>query len=548
MTKKTCPVWVRIGAMISGTAFAALVMETASKWSFLITAVLAFAVLGFLMLRMDLLPRLLRPMSPVLQVLALIIAASAVYTGKSAFYATCWAWVYRLVTLMHLPHPWFFVRLSPWIVALLALPMTYCYLHWFTGFIADLFLRLWRESDFTERLFLLGAGLLFTMMIVFTYTCTQAFYGAHINGRWFNFDLIYASDSGYLVHQDVYRNIGAEQNDLRQPLFGLAAMPFAQVAWLVSRLLPFLGRPYITIWQIIQLLLFLVAMVMLSRLLKLQAAEKALFLVFICVCWPTLIFALTAEQYLTSVFYLILMLYLAGEQPGNSLGFIAATGSLLTSGVWFPVVTRDRDFKVFVKKTVMLCLAFFAVTILCGRLTTFLDMPGYIREYGYYSGADVSPVQKLMQFVTFAGACIAAPPSAPDFTAGRASWQMLPVTGWSWVGILVLALSIGGIIAGRRERLSRYCGAWIAFALLLLGIVGWGTIDNGLMLYSLYFGWAFAAMTFQLIDRVFSRVRPLKLVVMALLAMGLVSLNVNALHEVLVFGTRVYPTLTGGLP
>ena len=80
---------------------------------------------------------------------------------------------------------------------------------------------------------------------------------------------------------------------------------------------------------------------------------------------------------------------------------------------------------------------------------------------------------------------------------------------------------------------------------MLLGLVGWGTIDNGLMLYSLYFGWALVAMIFQMIDRVLNRVRPLKLVVLMTLILTVGIINVYALKAVLVFATQFFPALGG---
>ena len=376
---------LRVLAACSGCAYTVLLMQTDSKLSFLVTALLSLGLLFYLLFRKKLLEQLLTPKARWVYPVAAVLSLSAVYTAKSTFFTTCKGWMGKAIGWAGLPGVT--LRLIPWIVALAALPMAFCYFLWFVGFMGDVILRLWRESDFTERLFFLSAGLLLAMLVVFSYVCTQAFFGADLNGRRYDFDLIYSADSGYLVRQDVFRNVGANQNDLRQPLYGLFAMPFAQAAWLLSRLLFFLPNSYITLWQIVQNLLFLIALILLSRMMELQGAEKAMFLCLLGVCWPTWIFALTAEQYLVAVFYLILLLYLRGDRRGQTVSFLGATGCLLTSGIWFPVVTWDRDWKQFVKKTFSLCGVFFAVTILCGRLTTFLDLPEYFAGFGYYSGA-----------------------------------------------------------------------------------------------------------------------------------------------------------------
>lgn len=537
--------WLRLGMVLSGGALAVLLMVTQSKLSFAVTGLLALALTAVLVFRTGLLEKLFAPRPWYQWALAGVLCLAQLYTAKSTFFSSCYGWMDKLFTMLHLPvEP--LLRLTPWVVALLALPMALGYFLWFVDLVVTLGKRFFRESDFTERLFLVGAWSILTMILVFTYLCTQAFYGAHINGGWFNFDLIYSADSGYLVHQDVFRNIAAEQNDLRQPLFGLFAAPFCQAAWLISRVLFFLPNSYVTVSQSLQLLLYLVALVLLARMLELKGTEKVLFLVLMCVTYPVLIFTLTAEQYLFAVSWLLLLIYLQREPVAQSTAYIAATGSLLTTGILFPLVTWDRDFKIFCKKTLLLCGAFFAVMILSGRLTTFLDIPSYIAGYGYYTGVDVPPLSKLMQYVNFAGACVLAPASDVDFTTYRhVSWQMLPVTNWSIVGIVVILASLAGIVVSWRKRLTKICAAWLGFSLVLLGLVGWGTIDNGLMLYSLYFGWAFVAMIFELLNWAFARLRTGKVAVLLALILGVGIYNVYALKAVLVFATQFFPALGG---
>ncbi len=539
---KTSPLGVRLVLLLSGWSCTMLLIMTESKLSFAVTSILSLILLGVLIFRTEFLSAIFKDTHWGLCLTALVITLAELYRAKSTFYTTCGSWMGKLFTWLHLPTgP---IRLIPWLLALVSLPMLFGYLLWFVRFMWNHAKQFWRTSDFTERMFLLSAWIVFSILIALTYLCTQAFYGAHINGAWYNFDLIYSADSGYLVHTDVFRNIGADQNDLRQPLFGVFAMPFSQCAWILSKVLFFLPNGYVTILQIMEMLLFLVAAILVARMLGLESYRKALFLGLLCVSYPVLIFSLTAEQYLFAVFYLILMIYLQDDPVGGSLGYIAATGSMLTSGIFFPLITWDRSFKQFVLRTLKLCGAFFAVMILSGQLTAFLDIPSYIEGYGYYTGVDVSLHDKLMQYVNFVGSTLAAPASHVDFDSYRhVSWQMMPVTHWRLTGLGVLALSLGGVAVKPKARFSRICLAWMAFSLLLLGIVGWGTIDNGLMLYTLYFGWAFLAMVFQLLDYVFSRRKVLEiaLILMMILVVGLK--NVNALKAALVFATQFFPAL-----
>ena len=533
---------VRLGLCLSGWGCTLLLMMTSSKLSFAATGILSLILMAILCYKTSFLDAIFQDTHRGLCITAGILALCEVYRAKSTFYTTCGSWMGKLFSHLHLPTgP---IPLIPWLMALIALPMVFGYLLWFVRFLWQHAKNFWRTSDFTERMFLLSAGIVFSILIVFTYLCTQAFYGAHINGAWYNFDLIYSADSGYLVHTDVFRNIGADQNDLRQPLFGVFAMPFAQAAWLVSKILFFLPNGYVTVLQIMAMLLYLIATVLIARMLGLGGYRKVLFLGLLCVSYPVLIFSLTAEQYLFAVFYLVLMLYLHQDKVGGSLGYIAATGSMLTTGIFFPAITWDRKFSNFVKNTLKLCGAFFAVMILSGQLTAFLDIPSYIEGYGYYTGVDVSLLSKLMQYVNFVRSSLFAPGSHVDFESYRhVSWQMLPVYQFPKLGILMLIASIGGIAVKPKAWFTRICAVWMAFSLLLLGIVGWGTIDNGLMLYTLYFGWAFVAMAFQLGDWLLHRWQIVEIVFFLGLILFVGLRNVTSLKAALVFATQFFPAL-----
>lgn len=536
--------WFRMLMILSGGAYCVLLMQTKSELSFALTGVLAVSVMIFLVRGTDFLRELFKPVPHWVPPVGAVLSLAAVYTAKSTFYTCCNGWLTKVYAFLNLPAQSFLLRLTLWVVALCALPMCYGFFRWFVGAAFFFGKRLWQSSDFIERMFLLWAGIFFAALIYMTFMCTQAFYGAYVNGSWYNFDLIYSSDSGYLVHEDVFRNVGASQNDLRQPLYGVFSMPFAQVAWIISKILFFMPHAYVTALQIIQMFLYLVAMVLLSRMLEVKGTEKLLFLLLLSATYPVLIFSLSSEQYLMAVFYLVLLLYLRQDKMEGSFFYIAATGSMLTTGIFFPLVTWNRMFRTFVTNTMKLCGAFFVVMILSGRLTTFLDIGTYIAGYAPYVGGDVAPLSKLMQYVNFVGSCLMAPASRVDFeTYSHVSWQMLPVTSWRMLGFVVLAVALLGVLARPRAAFSKICGVWIGFSFLLLGVIGWGTIDNGLMLYTLYFGWAYVAMGFQLIDRVLEKHRTAKIIVLLTVIGLLLIVNVPALRDVLVFATQFFPAL-----
>ena len=51
----------------------------------------------------------------------------------------------------------------------------------------------------------------------------------------------------------------------------------------------------------------------------------------------------------------------------------------------------------------------------------------------------------------------------------------------------------------------------IKIAIIMLVILGWGTKENGLILYSLYFGWAYFVLIFQLLNNIFKNNKVFKI-------------------------------------
>lgn len=79
----------------------------------------------------------------------------------------------------------------------------------------------------------------------------------------------------------------------------------------------------------------------------------------------------------------------------------------------------------------------------------------------------------------------------------------------------------------------------------MLGLVGWGIRENGLMLYSLYFSWAFLVLLFFLANKIGEQMRfkcflPVASIVGCVV---LVILNIPAVSEMIRFAVSYYPVL-----
>ena len=110
-------------------------------------------------------------------------------------------------------------------------------------------------------------------------------------------------------------------------------------------------------------------------------------------------------------------------------------------------------------------------------------------------------------------------------------------------GGVLLGLCLASLTLNRKKISARLAGAWIGFSVLLLLVIGWGSPENGMVLYSLYFSWAFFVLLFLLMDWIAEKGK-MKLLVPAVscvAAAALIVCNYHGMADLLAFATRYYP-------
>ena len=60
-----------------------------------------------------------------------------------------------------------------------------------------------------------------------------------------------------------------------------------------------------------------------------------------------------------------------------------------------------------------------------------------------------------------------------------------PVDGLNLAGLVIFALALASLVLNRHSRAARMAGCWVLFSIVLLVGLGWGTQENGLILYAL---------------------------------------------------------------
>ena len=426
----------------------------------------------------------------------------------------------------------------PSVVCVLALFALYV---WFALF-SDWALRLVRRWSISasraEIWYLLIGGVLAVVAIVLVYSRSNAFYGSETK-----FDVVYTTDSGSLVGGNAFFFVDAYENDIRQPLFAVFSMPFAVVAMLLSKLLFFVPNAYPIVLASVQAVLLLFGFTLFARVLGFTGVDRLLFLLLLYVSYPTLLFFVAVEQYVFAVFWVFVLLYSWHEREEHrELPFVAASGSLLTSGVLFPLLFEGKSLKERVRALVNGGLAFLAIFVVFARVPLLNRVLQNMKDVASFAGKTVPIGERAMQFFSFVSACFARPAAAVDLTTyTHASYQLLPVAGLQWAGVALFALVVVSAVLNWRKRSLRVCSLWVAFSALLLLVVGWGAAENGMVLYTLYFFWAYAALLYRLLLRVFFKNNALRYAVVAAVLCLLVAVNAVGMLDLIRFAIQYYP-------
>ena len=392
--------------------------------------------------------------------------------------------------------------------------------------------------SFIVVLFFLFSGFVFKNSDAFWYTYTWG-------------DIIYTSDSSMLVENNVYMDLYSFANELRQPLFAVFAAPFVGFGYTLSLPLSSIHRVIAPFFiNCVQIVLLFVANLMLAKMIVTKSYNRICFMIISSVLYPTLLFSVMMEQYIVAYFWLIFVLYEYHEYKKVSfLSYAAAGGTLLTSLITVLPLSQKIDhrltFKAYMKNALRLVGGFFAILFAFGRFDILLDFSGGLYRVAKYTGR-VSAIGKINQFTNFVYSCFFAPEAVIDEKKfSHYSWQLNNDSSIyiNTAGIIIFVICIISFFINRNKILTRLAGFWMLFSFILLCFFGWGAEENGMVLYTLYFGWAFLVLLFQLISWISEKTSYKSVIPITggLLIIVLCIINYHGIKEMLDFAFEYWP-------
>ncbi len=426
----------------------------------------------------------------------------------------------------------------------------FVFIAWFYHWLSDLVKDVFAESDRVEKRYMIIGGAVVCALIFVLYSLTNAFYGpVGSTGEYQCFDVLFSSDSGAFTRNGEHVFLTAWENDIRNPLFGLFALPFGLMATLFSKLFFFIPYAYPLALSFQHTLLLLFSALMTARMMALQGRIKLLFLLLFGLSFPVLFNMLAVEQYTISVFWMLALSYsfISGRE-GRNLCFCASAGTTIVSGALFPLVSaRGRlGLKRRIRDYLSAGVCLLSCVIVSGRLG-FLVRKAAEQLIKWVSEGNGEPMlSRLIQFVNYAYTCFFMPSYRINTdTIGFERFDFAPVDTLSplvlGAGFVILVLVVLGFVLNRRSPFARICFGWFLVSVLVLVAGGWGALWNCVPLYSVYFSWAFVPLAFLALCSLFpKRERWLAAVLTAALIVMIV-VNVAGFVRMIGFAVQYYP-------
>lgn len=421
---------------------------------------------------------------------------------------------------------------------------TYFFYKWFY----HLAMLITKEISPCEKKGLVIVWILYVVLITFSYTKTNVFY--NISHR---VDLIYTFDTGILYETNAWMVLDSQENDIRQPLFALFSAPICVLPYLFSEVFFFIPNLYAYLLAFTQAFLILSSFLIICRMsVKSNTVERIVLFVMLSTTFPAFLFILNMEQYAFALFWAIVFIFLLcikyTSKRWLQFPLVAACGSIMTSWILL-LTTWTRGIFLgnirYCVKTVtlflVLCLVYLRINVITCSVNSITSLlSGYSTlsasahdNYGFYN--------RIIQFSYFVYSCVLAPETFVVKNSSIYSYQMCEPVHLKICGIVFFCFAMFGFWVSRERTIAKISLLWIALSVFLLLVIGYGTVENGTVLYTLYFSWAYYILMFFALCRIIPSHAKLRLALFGGIVVLQTAINFPAIIRTIQFGIHYYP-------
>lgn len=398
-----------------------------------------------------------------------------------------------------------------------------------------------KSLSMTEKYFIILSTLILSIFIVIIYSSTSVFYYP-VNIKAERYDVIYTTDTGVQIESDSFKNFSAPENDIRQPLFALFSYPFGLLSSVGAKVYSHFFNNYIYFYSVFIVIFQIICLNIIAILLARMVCKKnsLLFKLIYCLSFPFLLFVFNIEQYVFGLFWLIILIYYyVVKNKFKVLLFYASAGSLITNSILLPFLTFKKPIKKYIISVIKYGLLFIVLAIVFGQYDTVFFVKTPMNALLRFAGTDIGYQNKIIQFSNFVLGCFIAPKSEINLTRFmHPSYQLVNNNSFNIIGFLIFIICIISFLMNKKEKIVRISFGWTLLSILILVIVGWGTMEKCLIIYSLYFSWSYLILLYKFFDKLFGKNN---YILMICIIICFLVLNVQSIYNIVKFGIEFYP-------
>ena len=407
--------------------------------------------------------------------------------------------------------------------------------------------KLWYQAEQKERVYFITVVSIFGVYIAIVYSLSAIFIDGGSNFPYPPDSIIYDLDGGKNFSRDAQFNFASVT--VKKLFYPLVNLPLSLSAHALGRILFFIPASYLYLVQVFHMGLMAGSAILLARMCKITGFSRIYFLLLYTFSYPFLVFSTQLERYVLPTFCIILFMYVCIYIPQvKRIVAMAASGTLMTSLVVFPFVAYSKDIKTWFLNLLKICSVFITVCIFCGTLSLIFGSIQFILdELDKYAGGGVSTTQKALQFINFISSIFVRPETilayrvSLDENFEYITYALAPVVSVSWLGIVLITLSVAGFVINRKHQFVRMSFLWAIFTVIVVFVIGWYTNGNSAFLGTLYFGWAFFVLVFMFFEKLLEKQRIVKYAVYSLAFIAMTTLNIAGIADLIKFVVQYYP-------
>ena len=212
---------------------------------------------------------------------------------------------------------------------------------------------------------------------------------------------------------------------------------------------------------------------------------------------------------------------------------------MLTSGIVFPLISEIKNLKKYIIDAFKCLAVFLFVLTVGGQFPQIFLMFTNFNSLTSTFAKKMGSIDKFYQFINFVKGILIAPKGKIVEVLNHPSYQLVEVKNIMIIGIFILLIVIVGYILNRKNKFANFCILWVIFSAILLLFIGWGTSENGLILYSLYFAFAYLSLFYLFFRRVIKSDKIFG-IFMILLCLMILTCNIQELINIFSFAIKNY--------